>query len=91
DTIHGTLPTLDEAFLKLQEAFVVQHNLFWIKLVLNAEKTKVMEFSRLRKQPPTLHQIFTLLNKPIEICNKHNISYTSLYLISVSRMATPNC
>ena len=53
--------TLVQAIESLQKAFVVvQHLLLQLKLVLNADKTKLMLFSNSRKRPQIAPSLTTL-------------------------------
>ena len=68
DTIlYASSASLESAIDKLQTAFnVVQRNLFSLKLVLNAQKTKTMYFSRARPKLQDNILISTLKNEVVE-------------------------
>lgn len=65
--IYCCAATLKKAFDELQTAFtMVQAQLYQLKLVLNTDKTKLMVFTKSKKEPQTLPHIITTQGKEIE-------------------------
>uniref|UniRef100_A0A669EEG1 Reverse transcriptase domain-containing protein n=1 Tax=Oreochromis niloticus TaxID=8128 RepID=A0A669EEG1_ORENI len=63
---------LEKAIESLQKAFdVVQHTLLELKLVLNAEKTKLMLFSNMKRFPQTVPLVSTLEGNLIEVVHTY--------------------
>ncbi|KAL2086388.1 hypothetical protein ACEWY4_017447 [Coilia grayii] len=66
----GSSPT--DTVELLQKAFdVVQHTFLQLKLVLNADKTKLMLFSKPRKGLQKTHTVFTLEGNEIEVVQSY--------------------
>uniref|UniRef100_A0A8C5N2E5 Reverse transcriptase domain-containing protein n=1 Tax=Gouania willdenowi TaxID=441366 RepID=A0A8C5N2E5_GOUWI len=64
--------SLEQAVNSLQKAFVsVQHSLINLKLVLNAEKTKLMLFSNHKKVPQAPPVVSTLEGNVIEVVHEY--------------------
>ncbi|KAJ8287209.1 hypothetical protein GJAV_G00048920 [Gymnothorax javanicus] len=71
--------SVSHAFQSLQSAFdVFQSQLRQLKLVLNAEKTKVMLFSNSKCVPDALHSIVSLQGTPIELVS--NYKYLGIHI-----------
>lgn len=64
--------SLAQAIETLQKAFVaVQHSLFQLKLVLNADKTKLMLFSNFTMVPQTVPVLSTLKGNIMEVVHEY--------------------
>lgn len=63
---------LVQAIESLQKAFIAaQHSRLQLKLVLNADKNKIMLFSTSRKRPQTIPSVTTLQGTEIELVHKY--------------------
>ena len=70
--IYCSASTPNQALCKLQIAFnTVQHNLYDLKLVLNAEKTTLMLFTKAKSKPSDLPPITTLQGSVIESVSQY--------------------
>ena len=70
--IYCSASTPNQALCKLQIAFnTVQRNLYDLKLVLNAEKTKLMLFTKAKSKPSDLPPITTLQGSVIESVSQY--------------------
>lgn len=71
--------SLTQAIETLQKAFVAfQHSLIQLKLVLNADKTKLMLFSKSKKVPEPIPVVSTLEGNVIEIV--HEYKYLGVWI-----------
>ena len=65
--IYCSAPTLNQALCQLQLAFnTVQCTLYRLKLLLNADKTKLMTFSKAKLKPVNIPSIITFQGSDIE-------------------------
>jgi hypothetical protein len=72
DTVIYCCASSHKAFQNLQTAFyTVQHTLCQLKLILNADKTTLMVFSKARNRPLNLSPIITCQGNEIEVVTAH--------------------
>lgn len=77
--IYSCGSTLVQAIDSLQKAFsAVQHSLLQLKLFLNADKTKLMLFSKSRRRAQTIPSVTTLEGNKIELV--HTYKYLGILI-----------